>query len=127
MRHFYYIISCALLNPAQFTVVSAADPVDNPLLKESTLPYHFPRFDKIKDANFVPAIEAGMKEQLKEVDAIATRADKSTFENTVVALERTGRLLDRAETTFSNLNSADTRSEERRVGKECRSRWSPYH
>src|SRR5438309_1895742 len=108
MRHFYYIIACALLNAAQITDVFAANPIDNPLLKESTLPYHLPPFDKIKDAHFIPAIEAGMKEQLKEVDVIAARADKPTLENTVVALERTGQLLDRAETTFSNLNSADT-------------------
>src|SRR6202140_982669 len=80
----------------------------NPFLVESTLPYHAPPFDKIKDEHFVPAIEAGMKEQLKEVDAIAAIPDKPTFDNTVVALERTGQLLDRAERTFSNLNSADT-------------------
>src|SRR5256886_4729008 len=126
MRHFYYIISCALLNPAQFTVVSAADPVDNPLLKESTLPYHFPPFDEIRDANFLPAIKAGMKEQLKEVDAIATRADKPTFENTVVALERTGRLLDRAETTFSNLNSADTNPARQKIETEMAPKLSAH-
>src|SRR2546430_5157498 len=126
MRHFYYIISCALLNPAQFTVVSAADPVDNPLLKESTLPYHFPPFDEIRDANFLPAIKAGMKEQLKEVDAIATRSDKPTFENTVVALERTGRLLDRAETTFSNLNSADTNPARQKIETEMAPKLSAH-
>jgi peptidyl-dipeptidase Dcp len=81
---------------------------DNPLLVESTLPYHAPPFDKIKDEHFVPAIEAGMREQLKDVDTIADSSEKPTFDNTVVALERTGRLLDRAEQTFSNLNAADT-------------------
>jgi Zn-dependent oligopeptidase len=68
-------------------------PADNPLLVESTLPYHAPPFDKIKDEHFVPAIEAGMREQLKEVDAIAASAEKPTFDNTIAALERTGRLL----------------------------------
>jgi peptidyl-dipeptidase Dcp len=80
----------------------------NPFLVESPLPYHLPPFDKIKDDHFVPAIEAGMREQLKEVDAIAANHDKPTFDNTVVALERTGRLLDRAERTFSNLNACNT-------------------
>src|ERR1700730_6954920 len=108
MRPHHYVIACALLNAAQIAAVAAANPSDNPLLKESTLPYHYPPFNKIKDEHFTPAIEAGMREQLKEVDAIANNSEKATFENTVVALERTGRLLDRAETTFSNLNSCNT-------------------
>src|SRR5260370_2906036 len=87
--------------------LSPADP-DNPLLPASALPYHYPPFDKIKDAHFIPAIEAGMRGQLKEIEPIANSSEKPTFENTVVALERTGRLLDRAETTFSNLNSCNT-------------------
>jgi len=81
---------------------------DNPLLVESTLPYHVPPFDKIKDEHFAPAMEAGMREQLKEVEAVANNSEKPTFENTIVALERTGRLLDRAERTFSNLNACNT-------------------
>src|SRR5436190_11686396 len=57
---------------------------DNPLFAESALPYHYPPFDKIKDDDFVPAIETGMQEQLKEVDAITAIPDKPTFDNTVV-------------------------------------------
>src|SRR5438094_5300604 len=107
MRFAHFFTACALLNAAQITAVSAADP-DNPLLKESALPYHYPPFDKIKDADFTPAIDAGMREQLKEIEPIANNSEKPTFDNTVVALERTGRVLDRAETTFSNLNSCNT-------------------
>src|SRR5256886_8870611 len=108
MRTLHAFVTCVFVLSAQITAVSAADSPDNPLLKESTLPYHYPPFDKIKDADFAPAIEAGMREQLKEVDAIANNSTKATFDNTVVALERTGRLLDRAEQTFSNLNSCNT-------------------
>src|SRR5437868_6231918 len=117
MRLPEFFIACVFLLSAQITAVSAAAPIDNPLLQESALPYHYPPFDKIKDEHFVPAIEAGMREQLKEVDTVANNSDKPTFDNTIVALERTGRLLDRAE----------QRSEERRVGKECRSGWEEYH
>src|SRR5438445_1097184 len=108
MRFAHFFTACALLSAAQITAVSAADPVDNPLLKESALPYHYPPFDKIKDAHFVPAIQAGMREQLKEVDVVANNSEKPTFDNIIVALERTGRLLDRAERTFSNLNACNT-------------------
>jgi peptidyl-dipeptidase Dcp len=91
---------------------------DNPLLTESTLPYHYPPFDKIKDEHFVPAIEAGMRDQLKEVEAIANNSGKPTFDNTIVALERAGRLLDRAQRTFSNLNACDTNPTRQKIDKE---------
>src|SRR5256885_2001399 len=108
MQPLHPFFTCFSFPGAKITAVSAADSPDNPLLKESTLPYHYPPFDKIKDEHFAPAMEAGMREQLKEVDAIANNSTKATFDNTVVALERTGRLLDRAEQTFSNLNSCNT-------------------
>jgi len=122
----YYIIACALLNAAQITAVSAANSSDNPLLKESALPYHYPPFDKIKDEHFVPAMEAGMREQLKEVDAIANNSEKATFDNTVVALERTGRLLDRAEQTFSNLNACNTNPTLQKIEKEMAPKLSAH-
>ncbi len=93
---------------AQQSPVQNSNVENNPLLTESSLPYHVPPFDKIKDEHFTPAIESGMREQLKEVEVVANNSEKPTFENTVVALERTGRLLDRAERTFSNLNACNT-------------------
>ena len=102
-------------------------PADNPFLTESPLPYHLPPFDKIKDDQFVPATEAGMQEQLKEVDAIAANADKASFENTVVALERTGRLLDRVQRTFSNLNAADTNPTRQKIETELAPKLSAHH
>src|SRR5213594_1672569 len=125
MRFAHFFTACALLNAAQITAVSAADP-DNPLLKESALPYHYPPFDKIKDAHFVPAIEAGMREQLKEVDLVANNSEKPAFENTVVALERTGRLLDRAEQTFSNLNACNTNPTLQKIEKEMAPKLSAH-
>ena len=78
----------------------------NPLLTESALPYHIPPFDKIKDEHFTPAYEQGMAEQLKEMDKIAADPEKPTFENTIVAMERSGELLARVDRIFSNLNAA---------------------
>src|SRR5437762_13590822 len=63
---------------------------DNPLLAESTLSYHAPPFDKIKDEHFVPVIDADMREQIKEVDATAASYEKPSIDNHRVALERTG-------------------------------------
>ena len=108
------------------TRVRAADANDNPLISESALPYHYPPFNQIKDEQFVPAIEAGMREQLKEIEPIANKAEQATFENTVVALERTGRLLDRAERTFDNLNSCDTNPTRQKIDKEMAPKLSAH-
>ena len=88
--------------PAPVTVTA------NPLLTESTLPYHLPPFNLIKDEHFTPAFEEGMAQQLKEVAAIADNPEAATFENTIVALERSGQLLDRVNAIFSNLTGANT-------------------
>jgi len=90
----------------------------NPLLSESTLPYQIPPFDRIKDEHFQPAIEAGMAEQLKEVEKIADQKDKPTFENTVVAMERSGRALLRANRAFSNLNACNTNPTMQKIDQE---------
>ena len=126
MRFVHLFTFAALLSAFQITAVSAADPVDNPLLKESTLPYHLPPFDQIKDEHFVPAMEAGMRDQLKEVDVVANNSEKPTFENTVVALERTGRSLDRAERTFSNLNACNTNPALQKIDKEMAPKLSAH-
>ncbi|WP_229505829.1 M3 family metallopeptidase [Massilia genomosp. 1] len=80
----------------------------NPFAKLSTLPFHYPAFDKIKDEHFLPAYAAGMSDHLREVDAIANNRKAPTFDNTVVALERSGQLLTRVATTFSSLQGANT-------------------
>src|SRR6266481_828179 len=126
MRIVYLLTVGALLTTFQITAVSAAQPTDNPLLKESTLSFHFPPFDKIKNGDFKPAIEAGMREQLKEIEPIAGNSEKPTFGNTVVALEHTGRLLDRAERTFDNLNACNTNPEMQKIDKEMAPRLSAH-
>ena len=131
--HSQLFAGCVALALAQITTISNAatkptvQKTDNPFLVESALPYNLPPFDKIKDEHFVPAIEAGMKEQLKEVDAIAASSEKPTFDNTVVALERTGQMLDRAERTFSNLNSADTNPTRQKIETEIAPRLSAHN
>ncbi len=80
----------------------------NPFYAPSTLPYGAPPFDRIKDADYRPAIEAGMVEQRAEIDTIANSAEPPTFANTLVALERTGRLLNRVALVFGAVAQANT-------------------
>jgi peptidyl-dipeptidase Dcp len=79
----------------------------NPFYAPSTLPFQVPDFDRIKDEDYQPAIEAGMREELREVAAIANNPAKPTFDNTLVALERSGRLLGRAARAFSLVSEAN--------------------
>jgi peptidyl-dipeptidase Dcp len=80
----------------------------NPFYAPSALPFHAPPFDKIKDSDYQPAIEAGMAEQLKEVRAIADNPAAPTFENTIVAMEKTGALFQRVYATFNGVTGANT-------------------
>ena len=88
----------------------AAETIANPIAEEWGGPYGgVPPFDKIKVADFKPALEAAMAEQLAEVEAIANHKEAPTFENTIAALERSGKTLDRVTTIYgiwsSNMNS----------------------
>ncbi len=74
----------------------------------SPLPFHAPQFDKIKDSDYAPAFAQGMKEQRAEIDAIANNQAAPTFENTIVAMEKSGRMLDRVSETFFNVQQANT-------------------
>lgn len=80
----------------------------NPFMKKSKLQYEAPEFDKIKDEHFKPAFEFGLKQHDTEILAIANNPKAATFENTIVALEKSGEVLKRAIIVFSNLTSANT-------------------
>src|SRR5438034_2758287 len=90
------------------TVPAPATAGTNPFLVESTLPYHAPRFDLIRNEHYQPALEEGMREQLAEIDAIARQTAPPTFENTIVAMEKSGALLTRASKTFLAVVGANT-------------------
>ncbi|HEX9492176.1 MAG TPA: dipeptidyl carboxypeptidase II, partial [Thermoanaerobaculia bacterium] len=80
----------------------------NPFFNPSPLPLQAPPFDQIKDADYQPAIEEGMKRQIAEVEAIANNPDAPTFENTIVAMEKSGDLLTRVAKVFFNLAQSNT-------------------
>jgi peptidyl-dipeptidase Dcp len=90
------------------TATSATLPASNPFAKPSTLPLQAPDFSKIKDSDYLPALLAGMAQQKREVLQIANNPAPPTFANTVVAMERSGQLLERANLAFSAVNGANT-------------------
>lgn len=80
---------------------------DNPFYAQSALPFQAPPFDKIKDSDYQPAIEAGMAQQLLEMKAIADNPAPPTFENTLVAMEKTGTLFNRVMMVFNGVTGAN--------------------
>lgn len=93
----------------------------NPLLRPSTLPYELPPFAEIREEHYLPAFERGLAEHLAEVEAIAADPAPATFENTLVALERSGALLHRVESVFYNQASSHATE----TVRETESRISP--
>jgi peptidyl-dipeptidase Dcp len=107
----------------------AATPVPgaNPLMTKSTLPFQAPPFDLIKVTDYQPAIEAGMKEQLAEVAAIANDPAPPTFDNTIVAMERSGELLTRAAKVFFNVEQADTNESLQKIKSQLAPKLSAHN
>lgn len=90
----------------------------NLLLTASPLTYQAPQFDKISDDQFLPAFEQGMKAHAAEIDAIANNAAAPTFENTLVALEKSGALLTRVSRVFYNLSGSDSNPKRRELQQQ---------
>ena len=91
---------------------------DNPFAKPSKLFMQAPPFDKIKDSDYQPAIEEGIRQQRAEVDAIADNPAAPTFDNTIAALEKSGQLLNRVELVFSAVTGANTDDALQKVQEE---------
>jgi peptidyl-dipeptidase Dcp len=95
--------------------------------QDSPLFLHAPQFDRIKDADFLPAIEEGMRRQKAEIAKIADNPAPPTFENTVVAMERSGRMLDRVTNVFSALTGANTNDALQQVDTDTSPQLAAHH
>lgn len=100
-------------------LMACANQSKNPFFSEYETPFKTPPFDRIKNKHYMPAIKEGIKQEQKEIDAIATNEAAPTFENTVVAMEKTGALLDRVQYVFYNMLSANTNDELQKIAKEA--------
>ncbi|WOS41133.1 peptidyl-dipeptidase Dcp [Xanthomonas rydalmerensis] len=106
--------------PAAPAAPAAAQPAAaaNPLLTPSTLPFQAPPFDKIKDSDYLPAFEEGMKQHLAEIRKIADNPEPATFANTLEAMERSGETLTRVSRIFFGLVQADTNDARQKIQEE---------
>ena len=92
--------------------------MENPLLTESQCPYGAPQFDKIRHEHYLPAFKAGIEEAKAEIDAIVANPEAPDFENTIEALEYSGRTLDRVSGIFYNLMEAETDKQMQAIAEE---------
>ena len=92
--------------PAPVSAQSSGASRQNPLLHKSSLPFGAPDFSRIQETDYLPAIEAGIKEQRENISKIVNNKKKPTFQNTILAYEESGNLLDRVSSVFFGLTSA---------------------
>ena len=104
----------------------AAIDAGNPFAKASTLNFNYPQFDKIKNEHFGPAFDEGMRQQAAEINAIANHRKPATFDNTIVAMERSGQLLGRVSSVFGNLSGANTNDAMQKLDRELAPKLSAH-
>ena len=122
MKPFYNLLLLTVLITAcendKKNTINTMNTTDNPLIAESTLPYHAPDFEKIKNSDFKPAFLKGISEQKEAVEKIANLDNDPTFDNTVLALEKSGILLERVSNVFYGLSGAHTNDSIKAIQEE---------
>lgn len=106
------------MNAQKHTKQEVTKKTDNPFMRKSGLQYYTPEWDKIKTEHFRPAFEIGLKTKEAEVEKIANNKQKPTFENTILALEKSGEVLRRAQTAFFNLTGTMMNDDLKKIQKD---------
>ncbi|MCU0406329.1 MAG: peptidase M3, partial [Ignavibacteriaceae bacterium] len=110
MKKYFYFLPILLLSFI-FNHKAQTIKAENPFFNEWKTPFQTPPFSEIKHEHFLPAYEEGIKQQNIEFETIDNNQEKPTFENTVVAIEKSGQLLTKVNKVFSSLNGTDTDDE----------------
>jgi len=115
-KTFFILLAVSLI----FTACKTNDKQmeENPFFADYGTPYEVPNFDKIKTEHYIPAFEEGIKQHAAEIKAIAENPDAPTFENTLVAMDKSGALLDKVSSVFFNQFGANANDEIKAINKE---------
>ena len=112
---FALLAFCFLTGSSISAQEKKAEESTNPFFVKNDLQYNAPNFSLIKDEHFLPAFEEAMKQQMNEIRLIVDNSEDATFENTIVALEKSGQMLSYVLRIFSNLVSADSNPERLKI------------
>jgi len=99
---------------------------NNPFFSDYDTPFEVPPFDKINNSHYMPAFEKGMEIHKKEVEAILSNTEKPTFNNTIVALDESGKILSKVSRVFFGLASANTNPEMQMIQMEISPKLSAH-
>lgn len=110
----------------QIKKYTAEEMKDNPLIRESTLPYSAPDFSKIKNEDFKPALEYALQVEDDAIDKIANNSEAPTFENTLVGMQKANELVDRVSNVFYSLTSADTNDALKKLEEEMSPKFAEH-
>jgi peptidyl-dipeptidase Dcp len=116
MKYSFYLLIILLLF-VHNNMNAQAIQTDNPFFSEYSTPFQAPPFDKIKNENYLPAFEEGIKVERAELDLIINNSDKPTFANTIEALEKSGKLLTKVSRVFFNLNGSNSNDEMQKIAE----------
>jgi peptidyl-dipeptidase Dcp len=117
MKKYFYFLPILLLSFI-FNHKAQTIKAENPFFNEWKTPFQTPPFSEIKHEHFLPAYEEGIKQQNIEFETIDNNQEKPTFENTVVAIEKSGQLLTKVNKVFSSLNGTDTDDEMQKIAEQ---------
>src|SRR5210317_1350688 len=115
MKHVKEVVCMSILTAI---AVGCSTQPENVLLRKWDTPFETAPFDEIRDDHFMPALIHAMNEEMAQVEAVANNKAQPTFENTIEALEKSGKLLDRVSGVFSCLNGANTNDQLQSISKE---------
>ena len=120
-KKLFHVITLSIITLASCTSTPKepkADTSANPFLSEYTTPFQVPPFDQIKNEHYMPAFEAGIKEQQAEIEKIVNNTEPATFENTILPFDKSGEILDRVSNVFFNLNECLTNDEMNAIAEQ---------
>lgn len=123
----FLILGCSMSTNNTKAVSGGKLKNTNPFYKKSELYMSYPPFDLIEDEHYLPAFTKGMSDHLKEIDLIINNSEKPTFENTILAMELSGELLNRVATVFYALTSANTNDEMEKIRVEIAPKLSAHN
>jgi len=127
VRLAFPLLACLGLAMTACTTPETTSPASaNPLFTTSPLPLRYPQFDQLEDAHFAPAFDAGMAEELQEIEAITGQNAPPSFDNTILALQQSGQLLRNAQRIFYNLNATDTNDTRQQLNRDYAPQFSAH-
>jgi len=125
--HILLVAAASAASTLAYAAPASMLEASNPFAKPSTLPFQYPAWDKIRNEHFAPAFEEAMRQEALEIEKIANNKAPATFENTIVAMERSGQLMNRVSTAFGTLKGSYTNPALQALDKELAPKLSAHN